>query len=427
MNRLLIVAYYFSPPASTGALRIGKLAEYLPEFGWEPVFLTTSRYGVFPSDKAAHVYRAGDLVHAVFRPLRRAKLARPEEELRTALVSNSSWLGRLRDRVMVPDTKLGWLFPAVHLGRRLIEQYRPAAILSTSPPETAHLVACQLSRGSKLPWVADFRDGWLFEPPQPQLREGWARRALEGRLESQVVQTASALTGISGPILDDLSERYRVQCKVCLIPNGFDGSEYAGVARRRGHDGLFLLVYTGALGASQHRRSTGALFAALSQFYRKHPATPLRLKFVGNIGIEEQQPVHELGLSDVVTFAPPVSRQEVRQVLADADAALLITAPGQRSVATSKLYDYIGAGIPIFALAEDNAAAATIQQYGLGITVPPSDPAAIERGLEELMSGRAQAGSRAGLAEAQRRFEWHALTKEMAQLLEHLQSERKPK
>ncbi|MFZ1627414.1 MAG: glycosyl transferase, partial [Anaerolineae bacterium] len=98
----------------------------------------------------------------------------------------------------------------------------------------------------------------------------------------------------------------------------------------------------------------------------------------------------------------------------DADGLLLITAPGQRSVATLKLFDYIGAGVPILALAADNAAAAIVTQYGLGLTVAPDDAAAIQRTLHEL-AARQQAGAVwPGFAAAQLRFERRQLTGQLA-------------
>ena len=95
-------------------------------------------------------------------------------------------------------------------------------------------------------------------------------------------------------------------------------------------------------------------------------------------------------------FLPPVSPREAHQHQLDADALLLVTAPGQRSVASLKLFDYIGAGVPILALAEGNAAAEIVQDYRLGLTAPPDDPAAIATALDELLDGWQAAGARAG-------------------------------
>ena len=126
------------------------------------------------------------------------------------------------------------------------------------------------------------------------------------------------------------------------------------------------------------------------------------------------------GLADHVVFLPPVSNREAHQHQLDADALLLITAPGQRSVATLKLFDYIGAGVPILALAHDNAAADIVESYGLGVTAPPDDAGAIAHALANLMQRRAGGVGWPGFDEAQARFERRALTGELAALFDRL-------
>jgi glycosyltransferase involved in cell wall biosynthesis len=106
----------------------------------------------------------------------------------------------------------------------------------------------------------------------------------------------------------------------------------------------------------------------------------------------------------------------------DADALLLITAPGQRSVATLKLFDYIGAGVPILALAENNAAAEIVSRYGLGVTARPNDPAAILAALGDLASRRRAGETWPGFAAAQRDFEWRSLTGQLAALFDKVLS-----
>jgi glycosyltransferase involved in cell wall biosynthesis len=133
----------------------------------------------------------------------------------------------------------------------------------------------------------------------------------------------------------------------------------------------------------------------------------------------------------MVEFVPPVSLHEAHQHQLDADALLLITAPGQRSVASLKLFDYIGAGVPILALAEGNAAARIVQDYRLGLTVPANDATAIATALERLLDGWQQperANGEGGLgfdrAEAQKQFDWHNLAGRLACLFDSLVASR---
>ncbi len=418
---VLIIAHYYAPLRVAGTERALAFARFLPEFGFQPIVLTSSRYGDSPDDAANFIFRAGDLVDTLFRPWRRRKtrgLSAPDQFL-VPTVSNTGLLGRLRDRVMVPDTKIGGLWPALALGRRLIRDYQPALIFSTSPPETTHLVARSLSRESRLPWVADLRDGWLFEPPNPQYRQGQVRRAIEGHLEAATVASTAAVVTATEPIAADLRRRYpQASARITTVTNGYDPKEFVSLARRRSPDGTFLLTHTGALLGSRQGTSLEAFFAGVAQFQGANPVATLRIQVIGDVRADEQDAARAAGLDGVVKFMPGVTREEAHQYQLDADALLLITAPGQRSVATLKLFDYIGAGVPILALADGNAAAKIVREYSLGVTVRPDDPAGIAHGLSQLIERHRAGATWPGFAAAQRVFDRRRLTGDLAALFE---------
>lgn len=420
---VLIVVHDYPPILSAGTERVFKFSQYLPEFGYHPIILTTGRYGSLPGDRAGDVHRANDLVHSLFSPLRRRKAqgVAAEEQVRIATVASESTLGRLRDRLMAPDTKIGWRLPAVALGRRLMEERDPDLIFSSSPPETSHLIAGTLARGRGIPWVADLRDGWLFEPPVPELRKGWLRRGIEKRMERAMAATASAIVTATDPITEDMASRYRgMVSRVVTISNGYDAADFASLARRRKPDGLFRLTYTGAFSGSSQGRSADALFAAAAAILREDPRTPLRLEIVGPTTGQEREAARAHGVTGLVSFVPPVPRRQAYQHQLDADALLLVTVPGVRSVATSKLYDYVGAGRPILALAQGNAAAQIVERYEIGLTVPPADPAAIVGGIRELMRRQAAGYEWPGFVDARGQFERRSLTAALARLFDEL-------
>jgi glycosyltransferase involved in cell wall biosynthesis len=419
---ILIVAYHYPPIQSAGVERTLKFAQYLPEYGFTPIILTTSSYGSTSVDQEQRVYRASDLVHDLFRSMRRDRETRVPraEHFRVPVIPNESPLGRLRDRIMIPDTKMGWLIPAVRLGRALVNQYQPVGILSTSPPETAHLVARHLSCQTHVPWIVDLRDGWLFEPPNPKVRTARLRRAIEERLEGRVVRTADVVVTVTAPIAEDLRARYHLGPAVRVISNGYDAAEFAGLQRQRGQDGLFRLVHTGSLGSSRQGISPESLFSAIALLLRESPDLPLRVTFVGTSRDEEKAMAAEYGLSRIVEFVPPVSRRAAHQYQIDADALLLVTAPGQTSVATLKIFDYIGAGVPILALAKGNVAADIISEYGLGIAVSPVDADAIAQALRSFIIQGFGTAFEERCARARRVFERRVLTSELASIFDEI-------
>ena len=57
------------------------------------------------------------------------------------------------------------------------------------------------------------------------------------------------------------------------------------------------------------------------------------------------------------------------------------------SEATGKLFEYLGSGRPIIALAENNEAARIVEQTGTGVCVPPRDVDAIVSQLRWAIDG----------------------------------------
>lgn len=422
MKAVLIIVHDYPPIYSAGAERVLKFAQYLPEFGYRPVILTTGRYGDLPDDAARAVYRADDLIHNAFRFLRRSRAAAVPQaaQYRVATIPNRSLPGRVRDALLVPDTKLGWLLPAVRKGLQVIAAERPALLLSSSPPETAHLVAGRLSQATGLPWVADLRDGWARQSPNPALRERPLRQALELRLEGRMMAQARAVTTTTAALTADLQRRYPGKQPIVTITNGFDRANLAGVTRSRADDGTFRLVYAGAFSLSSPDRSAEPFFAALTALRRADPATRLRVQVVGPLTPEEQGLRERFGLADIVALVPPVPRSQVYRYLVDADALLLVQGRGTPGLIPSKLFDYIAAGVPILALTAGNVAEEIIRQYHLGEIAASNDPDAIVAALQRLMAAHEAGATWPGFAAAQARFERRALTGELAALFDRL-------
>jgi glycosyltransferase involved in cell wall biosynthesis len=78
----------------------------------------------------------------------------------------------------------------------------------------------------------------------------------------------------------------------------------------------------------------------------------------------------ELGLEQVVEFAPRVPRRESLTAMRSA-AALLLLQPGHTVSVPGKLHEYLAAGRPILALAEEGETADIVRASGIGVSVPP--------------------------------------------------------
>jgi glycosyltransferase involved in cell wall biosynthesis len=247
------------------------------------------------------------------------------------------------------------------------------------------------------------------------------RRTLERHLEMAALRGARGIVAATDPIKDDLACRLPDTGRaVCTITNGYDRSEFEGLRRQRKPDGAFLLVHTGGVSTSRADTSIEPFLAALAAMRREAPNQALRVRFVGKFTPDEKSMASRFGVERDVAFLPTVPRKEAHQHQLDADALLLITAPGRRSVATLKLFDYIGAGVPILALAEGNVAAEIVRKYGLGVVVKPDGPIEIAAALRDLITRYASKPVLPGLATAQEAYERRALARRLARVFDEV-------
>ncbi len=394
MRTVLLVTHAYPPGLGVGFERVVKLERYLPDFGFRTCVLAARTHGSLPSDRARCVYRAfgpNQLLTPLLRRLRRRQLPAGAAQdgpahQRSELLAGTPFAGLYQwmlDWLIIPDLFIGWLPAAVLLGLRVIKKEQVDVLLSSSPGETAHLVAGCLARMTGKPWVADFRDGWVFESLKPAVRRDTWRRRLEQRLERWSVAGASRVTAVTEPITEYFRSSYPAfPAKFSTITNGYDSADWQGVVPVP-HNGRFRLVHTGSFSLSRPTQDPRPFLRALHLV-----APPMRKRLevllVGSLSATERASLVAMGLDDVVQIVGPVSRPQSLAYQLSADL-LLLFAGKDRSVATSKLYEYLYAGRPILALcAPDTAAAAIVQDSCTGEIVSPDDPQAIAATLARL-------------------------------------------
>jgi glycosyltransferase involved in cell wall biosynthesis len=282
-------------------------------------------------------------------------------------------------------------------------------VITTSPPESTHLVGLLL--GNDRPaWIADFRDGWTFESHRARFPTG-PQRAVDEWLESKVVRNAEVVVGVTPQIADDLSQRLGAQAH--WIPNGWEqGSAQPAVHKcpSPGAEGVKRLVYTGRL-SGPWGRTPESFFHALRLVQAK---APLRLVHAGSLSNEDRQLIETCGVADLVEHVGFLDRFEVTALQQSADALLLITSRNS-SEATGKIFEYLAAGRPILALAQESEAARIVTQTHTGIVVPPDDVGEIVAALGRVSDGELAADYEPTGVE---RYSYPFLAEEMSEAIE---------
>jgi glycosyltransferase involved in cell wall biosynthesis len=379
---LLLVAYFYPPCRDTGAHRPAAMAKWLRRLGHRVTVLTTSAYGTGDAAMEEGVVRAADLQRV------RARLHGRDRV--DALFDSDTYSGRphVLSRILVPEPLIAAWGPfARREALRVRARERFDCVITSSPPESVHLIGRTLQRRG-VPWVADIRDGWTFEPIRPPFPTS-AQRRLDEWLERRWLTAADAVVCVSRPAAEDLRRRLGIEAE--LVPNGWD-PDLVGAGTGTESVGALMdpervsLVYTGRFGS--YGRDPTALLRALGDLARDDPDVAARLELVVAGPLTEDEA--RLLRADVsparIVVAGTLPRERALALQRDADALLLLASSRRTQLLNFKLFEYLAAGPPILALAAGTEAGRIVTESG-GEAVAADDKAAIVAALRHLVAG----------------------------------------
>jgi glycosyltransferase involved in cell wall biosynthesis len=354
MKRLLVLSYYFPPLGMSGVQRTLKFVKYLPQFGWQPVVLTIKPRGSYGYDPALLDEIPGTEIVRTFSfdPL----YLSPSKHSPSAAARRGMVAGL--NRFFIPDNKLGWIPFAVNRGLSLAKEQSIDAIYSTAPPFSSHLAALALKRKLGKPLICDFRDAWTQNPMASYASP--LHKWLDRSLERKVLKNADRVLAINQEILDSFvgmhpgvnSDKFRV------LPQGFDPADFEGVAPIK--RSKFTIVYTGTF---VEKRTPEPLLRALALIRDKQPDifSDIQVIFAGAYRQSDKEMVRSAGMDKMVEFKGYVPHKESLALLKSADLLWLVIHPSEgKTVATGKLYEYLGAQKPILASVPEGGAAAEL-------------------------------------------------------------------
>jgi len=281
----------------------------------------------------------------------------------------------LRNWIEVPDNYGSWANRALALARQLCRTRTVDLVFTTLPPFSAAKIGYRLKREFGIPWVVDYRDLWVGDV----LREwvGPVRRRIERSLERRYMQAADAIVAVSAQKTEFLKTHLPDSPALReTLTNGYDPEIFAPYLAepRRPHDTIDF-VFTGRL--FKNRR--GYAFAeALGQLVERQPdlRTRVRVHILGGVAPEIRARYDEIltryRITEVYRFAGDIPYHQAMQAQCHADYLLLIVDTGATSsgVIPGKLFEYVAARRPIFALTDPGATQDIIERGNLGVAVP---------------------------------------------------------
>lgn len=351
MKKVLIISYKFPPDPNVGGLRIRGLAKYLPEFGWEPIILTTT----LPETPNAQFRVIQTHYYDVIAPWKRRFGLRLEEGVYKQLGLNpyknkksllNFILNFFKEIIVYPDAQKGWYPYAVEAGSEILKNETIDAIISSSTPVTCHFIANELKTKYKIPWIADLRDLWT---QAPYYQYSFIRRFRETKMELKTLSRAEALVTVSKNLAETLGTLHKEKL-IYAILNGFDPQEM-----NISHVDLtnkFTITYLGSL--YHGKRDPSKLFKALQDLISEGKINPndIEVRFYGQKEDWMEKEIEIYRLQGIVNEYGVIPRNIAVEKQRESQLLLLLMRdhPKEIGVYTSKIFEYLAAQRPILAI-----------------------------------------------------------------------------
>jgi len=415
--KVLLVTMYFPPAGGGGVQRPLKFATHLPAHGIET--------HVLAPDDPKWIHSDPDLTPPTQAWIHRARYLGPRsrslaEELhgRHGLDRLSRQARSLSRRLLVPDENVSWNLTAIPTAVRIVRAEGIDVVLTTSPPNSVHLIGAAVKRMTGVRWVADLRDSIALHPHRGVERAAVrAKEKVSASVARLVARRADAIVAASEAIAEE-ARTLQPAGVVTTIQNGADFDDFAGLEYWRGN--RFRITHTGSFFG---KRDPRPFLTALAESGLEDVVA----RFVGGFPAADREWAESL-LGDRLELHPYVPRREALALQRDSDALLLLIpdAGGRgKGVLSGKVFEYLAAERPILAaVPPDGAAAELIGETGAGVVAAPDDVPALTAALRELHA-RWAAGTLDGTplsSEDRERLGRGARIEELAEVLQGLAS-----
>jgi glycosyltransferase involved in cell wall biosynthesis len=376
--KILLVTMYFPPAGGGGVQRPLKFATHLPAHGIET--------HVLAPDDPKWLYADPGLAPPSQAWIHRARYLGPRarrlgDELhgRRGLDRLSRQARSLSRRVLVPDENVGWNLTAIPAALRIVRSEGIDVVLTTSPPNSVHLIGAAVKRATGVRWVADLRDSIATHPHRRVERAAVrAKEKVSQSVARLVARQADVIVAASDAIAEEASSLEPAGI-VTTILNGSDFDDFAGLTYRRSD--RFRITHTGSFFG---KRDPRPFLSAVAE----SGFDDVVARFVGDFRVADREWAEGRGLGARLELHPYVPRREALALQRDSDALLLLIpeAGGRgQGVLSGKVFEYLAAERPILAaVPPEGAAADLIRDIGAGVVAAPDDVPALARALTEL-------------------------------------------
>jgi len=271
-------------------------------------------------------------------------------------------------------------------------------IIASSPPSSSLIAAYSISKNHNIPLIVDMRDGWLDEPLISGLKKKGIRKAIEGRLEKNILSHSAKIFLTSSLWGQKITERLpQVKNKITILTNAypefdFRTSSSISIFERSSFD--IKLLYAGRFTGSSYLRKSDILLRPLFNVLqvRKNPVELLLLSNLKRNYIKSldswKSRFEKIGCK--LSNIPQVKRRKMFDFIANSSGLLLLST-GQAPL-PSKTFEYIKSTKPILAVTPKGSTVWEIgqnlhQMFLYDYTAEKTDLTPVEKFLDACNTG----------------------------------------
>ncbi len=407
-KRVLFVSYLFPPVGGVGVLRVAKFVKHLPECGWGSSVLTAENPSVPLFDESlladipgetivreARTYEPGYAFKSSVAPTTASSLSPSSFFVARCKSGVKDVLKRVANLVLQPDAQILWYPAAVNEGIRLLREVPHDVIVASGPPFTNLLVGAALSRKTGVPLVLDYRDEWdisnaYWENKRPGRITNWVQRLMQ----RHAVRAASAITATtpaSAGALQQIAVASGSAATSTPIYNGFDPDDFPSPGESLPRDNfgngtdLFRLSFAGTL---WELTSIEPFIEGVKRLAERAPALAERLEIVlaGRRAGRQEEFIDRLEELPCKTVRLGyLEHGNAIRLMTTSDSLLLLLSdvPHADRVISSKVFEYMAAKRPIFAVSPEGDQCDVLREHPGATICLPGDPEGIAHALAE--------------------------------------------
>jgi glycosyltransferase involved in cell wall biosynthesis len=390
-NRILMLVNEFPPTGESGVQRALKFSKYLSQLGWE-VFIVTPRkptktvldYSLTKEiPEEIKVYHTSSL-GIKGKSVDKIQNIRQNLSGKKSILKSSIWnVLKLFNEVIFPiDKQIGWVPFAIFKAMSLIKKHKISNIYITAYPFSAFLAGVVLKYvfGSRIFWIADYRDAWQFEPLLGNSVFKFRKKVMESA-DELVLRECDRVIFSSDLVLKRYCRKYSwVVKKGEAITNGYDEDDFTNLSPQKFDK--FSFLYMGKI--YPNKGNPLPVLEAIS----KSGIDKLQYIHIGTISTDI---MHEIALKKYAFFH--YEGYKTHNVAlnyaagADVNVVILNDDTDSEGVFPGKIFELIRIGKPIFAAGpRTSQVKVLIEQTQTGVYAYIGDPTEMETKLKELLN-----------------------------------------